>query len=73
MVEKPLSEQETPVKRATKQDKITDLLVRYWGLGNDLSSGEKEILLAALDEENKRIGGPTHVRAIARLKERGIH
>jgi hypothetical protein len=52
--------------------RITDLLVRYWGLGKSLSEDEKEVLLVALDEENKLLRGPIHVRALDRLKEKGI-
>jgi hypothetical protein len=54
------------------QERITDLLVRYWGLGRKLNPDEKEILLVALDEENKFLQGPIHVRALGRLKEKGI-
>ena len=54
------------------QEKITDLLVRYWGLGAKLDAFEKDALLAALDEENKSLRGPIHVRALERLREKGI-
>jgi hypothetical protein len=54
-------------------EKITDLLVRYWGIGRKpLNAEEKEVLLVALDEENKSLGGPIHRRALARLREKGI-
>lgn len=52
---------------------ITDLLVRFWGLGKPLDQIEKELLLVALDEENKALRGPIHVRALERLKEKGIN
>lgn len=51
---------------------ITDLLVRYWGIGRRLDDEEKAVLLEALDEENKALRGPIHVRALERLKEMGI-
>lgn len=54
------------------QANITDLLIRYWGIGRRLNEAEKEALLVALDEENKLLNGPIHVRAIERLKEMGI-
>lgn len=54
------------------EGKVTDLLVRYWGLGKKLEPEEKEVLLAVLDEENKFLGAPTHKRAIERLREMGI-
>jgi hypothetical protein len=54
------------------QDKITDLLVRYWGLGKELDEDERATLLTALDEENKLLRGPIHQRALERLKEKGI-
>ena len=62
----PLSEQ------IYKQEKNVDLLVRYWGLGKALDDEEKEMLLKALDAENKSIPGPLHLRALERLRERGI-
>ena len=55
------------------EETVTGLLVRYWGLGRSLSSDEKELLLLALDEENKSLQGPIHLRAIERLKEKGIY
>jgi hypothetical protein len=55
-----------------EQERITDLLVRYWGLGRKLTPDETELLLFALDEENKVIGGPIHQRALERLREKGI-
>jgi hypothetical protein len=54
------------------QERITDLLVRYWGLGKPLDADEKDALLEALDEENKVICGPIHERGLERLRERGI-
>jgi hypothetical protein len=65
----------TAAKLWVEQEKrleITDLLVRYWGLGKGLSVDEKEILLAALDEENRALEGPIHRRALERLREKGI-
>ena len=60
------------VDTVSKQNKITDLLVRFWGLGKELDVEERDTLLIALDEENKFIRGPIHVRALERLKEKGI-
>lgn len=54
------------------EQSITDLLVRFWGLGRTLEWEEKEVLLVALDEENRALHGPIHVRALERLKEKGI-
>jgi hypothetical protein len=54
------------------REKVTDLLVRYWGLGEELGVEEKETLLKALDEENKFIGGPLHLRALEKLRDKGI-
>ena len=54
------------------QERITDLLVRFWGLGKELNAEEKDTLLTALDAENKSIRGPIHVRALERLREMGI-
>jgi hypothetical protein len=59
-------------KQVIAQGKITDLLVRYWGWGKELSPEEKDELLTALDAENKFIRGPIHVRALERLREKGI-
>jgi len=57
----------------TGQENVTDLLVRYWGVGRrPLNAEEKEILLVALDEENKFLEGPIHKRALERLREKGI-
>jgi hypothetical protein len=64
--------QEPLTNQVCRQNKITDLLVRFWGLGRELDSDERDTLLAALDEENKFIGGPIHLRALERLKEQGI-
>ena len=58
--------------QVSKQNRITDLLVRFWGLGQELNTDERDTLLAALDEENKFIRGPSHVRALERLREKGI-
>lgn len=54
------------------EEKVTDLLVRYWGIGRKLRPEEKEVLLAALDEENKFLEAPIHKRALERLRELGI-
>ena len=62
----------TTVELHKKSDTVTDLLVRFWGLGRPLDGTEKEILLIALDEENKTLLGPIHVRALERLRAKGI-
>jgi hypothetical protein len=41
-------------------------------MGKELEPLEKETLLAALDEENKLLRGPLHIRALERLREKGI-
>jgi hypothetical protein len=66
------SEKTTTPTSPYMQERITDLLVRYWGLGKKLDSDEKSVLLRALDEENKNLRGPIHLRALARLKEQGL-
>jgi len=53
-------------------ERMAELLVRYWGLGKPLSGDEKEALLVALEEENKILQGPTHLSALARLRDRGV-
>lgn len=70
----PLSEPKTDTAVDVYNDeKITDLLVRYWGVGRKpLNASEKEVLLVALDEENKTLAGPIHKRALERLKDKGI-
>lgn len=65
-------EMATAATETYTQEKITSLLVRYWGLGKGLNNTEKEVLLAALDEENKQLRGEIHIRALDRLKEQGI-
>ena len=62
----------TTITEVHKQDAVTDLLVRYWGVGKQLTEDEKEILLVALDEENRKLRGPIHRRALRRLADRGI-
>jgi hypothetical protein len=57
---------------AVKYGRVTDLLVRYWGMGRRLDTDEKDVLLRALDAENKLLRGPIHLRALERLKEKGI-
>jgi hypothetical protein len=64
--------QEKLVEQIAKQNKTTDLLVRLWGWGPELTASEKDVLLAAFDEENKSIRGPIHVRALERLREKGV-
>lgn len=59
-------------QEVTEQTRVTDLLVRYWGMGQPLDEEEKEVLLVALDQENKFMHGPIHVRALERLREKGI-
>jgi hypothetical protein len=59
-------------RRLYREDTVTDLLVRYWGMGKPLDYDEKDILLLALDEENKSLGAPIHLRALERLKNNGI-
>jgi hypothetical protein len=59
-------------KDVIDQESITGLLVRYWGIGKKLDPLEKEVLLTALDEENKALQGPTYKRALERLREKGI-
>jgi hypothetical protein len=54
------------------RERVIDLLVRYWGLGKPLDQIEKERLLVALDDENKAMAGPIHVRALERLAAKGI-
>ncbi len=46
--------------------------MRYWGLGKPLLACERDELIAILDEENKALNAPTHIRAIQRMKEAGI-
>jgi hypothetical protein len=41
-------------------------------MGKPLDYDEKDILLLALDEENKSLGAPIHLRALERLKNNGI-
>jgi hypothetical protein len=48
------------------------LLVRYWGWGEPLTDDEGNVLLAALDAENKSLRGPTHLKALEWLREQGI-
>ena len=55
-----------------KQEKTVELLIRFWGLGKALDADEKELLLLALDAENKGLRGPIHLAALDRLKEKGI-
>jgi hypothetical protein len=54
------------------QERNIDLLLRYWGWGKALDTDERDVLLTALSAENKFIRGPLHVRALERLKEKGI-
>jgi hypothetical protein len=59
-------------ERLNTQARTTGLLLRYWGWGEALSDAERDILLAALDEENKYMRCPTHMRALEELKEKGV-
>jgi hypothetical protein len=59
-------------EQVVAQTKVTDLLLRYWGWGQELNAEEKEELLIALDAENKFMRGPIHQRALERLKEKGV-
>jgi hypothetical protein len=61
-----------PLEKIYMQERITDLLVRFWGLGKELDAEEKDALLTALDAENKSIRGPIHLRALERLRDKGI-
>jgi hypothetical protein len=62
----------TAAEEILTQERVTDLLVRYWGVGRPLEEDEKEALLVALDEENKLLAGPIHRRGLDRLREMGI-
>jgi len=62
----------TITTQGTAQATVTGLLLRYWGFGRALTSEEKDILLFALDTENKSLHAPTHLRALERLREQGV-
>jgi len=47
---------------------IAGLMVRYWGVGTELSNDEREVLLIALATENEALGGQIHRDAATLLK-----
>jgi hypothetical protein len=53
-------------------DFIAQLMLRYWGIGKPLDNDEREILLFALDNENKALGGTIHRDATELVKKKII-
>lgn len=51
-------------------EQIAALLIRYWGIGTELTSDESEILLFALTLENKGLGGQIHRLAESKFKRK---
>lgn len=49
---------------------ISELVVRYWGIGKNLNRDEKEVLMFALSLENEKLGGTIHAGAARLLKEK---
>lgn len=60
------------VHEALQREEVVSLLLRYWGMGRKLDDPERDMLMLALDEENKFLSGPTHLKALERLREMGI-
>ena len=47
---------------------LSGLMLRYWGIGPALDPDEREVLLCALVNENRHLGGALHQRAAEALK-----
>ena len=55
---------------AQPPDFIARLMLRYWGIGENLDSDEKEVLMFALSIENEGLGGSIHKDAKLILAKR---
>lgn len=51
-------------------DFLARLMLRYWGVGDELDSDAKEILMFALANENKELNGTIHQKARELFKKK---
>lgn len=52
------------------EDFLGQLMMRYWGIGDNLDSDEREILLFALMVENKGLDGSIYKQAKTAFKKK---
>jgi hypothetical protein len=50
-------------------EELAKLMLRYWGIGPELTSDEREILMFSLSLENAALGGEIDKRAKEALKK----
>lgn len=52
------------------EHQLASLMVRYWGIGSELSSDEREILLFGLNPQSEHLGGSIYKEAKILLKQK---